>query len=858
MDSFLLRAASRLALCLAPLGHLLAAPVLGVPAPLAASVGRYQKFELRVPVTGTVYTNAYDFTPSTGGALLRATFTAPSGAVKVVDGFYQEGYTLANATTGALATVPAANGWRVRFTPTETGTYAYSLTFQDGSGTSPAKTGTFSATASTDPGFVRRQAGKNYLRFDNNTSYLPVGENLGWGNNPRLANYKVWLDQLAANRANCIRLYMCYWGMELEWTNIGYGGFSGLKRYAQPSAYELDWIFDYCAQKGIYIDFALNNFGQVSAGGDYPQWAANPYNAANGGPCPTAQPWSFFSNATAKAIHKNKLRYLVSRYGYSKNLLSWELMNELDMMTNYGTASVRTAANAWLGEMGAYVKSIDPNQHLTTTSYGLSLGGDAAVWNSPSIDLIQTHCYEKRPDLEAKLAEASTTLRTAYNKPYVSGEFGLEIYHTAQQNTMLDDPNAIHFRTTLWSSLFNGSMGPGLTWWWDDYVHTRPTKTYPMIKAVRNFCDFNVNVVAHNYQPVTPELTTSSGATMTVVPGFAGFAPPTYAPTPAPASSFVVSNGGQLTPSAASLSTMLFGAFHASARRAPSFQVNFPVAGQVQVVTGARGASSTATLVIQRNGATLLTQVNPVNGTTYSISVPAGASTITLDNTGNEWLEIRSVSFTNYQAKLIGQALRDGEQMVGYVRNRDFTWQYYLDHNQTAPVAATGGVLTMRNLTPGGAYRYQAYNTLTGAATGAPLARTASAAGVVTVNLASLVGDVVFVLQPTPVNGGRPLGPDGATSTAPTAAAPLQMQVFPNPATDRDFATVVLDEPVAGSVTYELFDNLGARRWTLTDTETAAAAREQAIPLRGLAAGTYLLRASAGGQQRTTRLVVLP
>ncbi|MEI6211464.1 MAG: hypothetical protein WCR06_07540 [bacterium] len=58
-----------------------AAPVIGVLAPVTNTVGRYQRFEVRVPVSGAAYTNAYDFSPALSGALLRATFTSPSGAV---------------------------------------------------------------------------------------------------------------------------------------------------------------------------------------------------------------------------------------------------------------------------------------------------------------------------------------------------------------------------------------------------------------------------------------------------------------------------------------------------------------------------------------------------------------------------------------------------------------------------------------------------------------------------------------------------------------------------------------------------------------------------------------------------------
>ncbi len=839
-----------------------AAPVLTRLGATPTVVGRYQKWELAATATGTVFTNPYSYDVASGGAVVRATFTAPSGAVKVVEGFWRDAYSLTNTTTGALAAVPAQNSWRVRFTPTEVGLWSYTLTLQDGGGTSPALAGTFNTLTGTDPGFVRRLAGSNYLRFDAGTPYMPVGENLCWGNSNRLGDYKVWLDQLYANRANCVRLWLCYWGMELEWKNIGYGGYNGLRRYAQPSAYELDWILEYCAARGIYVELCLNNHGQLRATGDNAQWAASPYNAANGGPCAAAQPWSFFTDAAAKDTYKNKLRYLVARYGYSKNLLAWEFFNELDLVENYASPAVRTASVAWVSEMAAYLKALDPNQHLISNSYAMSTG-EPAVWDDANIDFTQTHLYRKQADLETPLAAAATTLLAAHNKPYLTGEFGLEVYHNAQANTGLDDPNAIHFRTTMWASAFNGSMGPGLTWWWDDYVHPRAAATYPVFKAVDTFLDANVNPVTHAYQPAALDLTTAVGGTLTFGPGFAGFQPPTYAATPAPASTFVVNANGTLTPSVAGLSTMLFGAYHAAARRAPAFQVNFPVAGQVRVTVGARGASSSSTLVIQRNGVTLLAQVNPVANATYTVNVPAGSSTITLDNTGNEWIQLTAVAFTNMGSQLTGQALRAGNRLVGYIRNVNYTWLHYYQNNQTPPPATSAGTLTVRNLAPGGSYIYRPFSATTGTVYGAARVVTASAAGVALVPLPATATDLAFVFAP---NGGaaRPAAP---LATA-TAAEPLTVELWPNPTTTTRGATVELPTAGAGPVRYELLDPLGRVCRTFgpeaaatsadvtSATAPGATTRTQQLALHGLPSGTYVLRVSTPTTQRTVRLLV--
>ena len=721
-----------------------AVPVIGVPEPVTNQVGLYQKFEMRVPVTGAVYSNAYDFNPATSGALLRATFTAAGGAVKTVDGFYADGYVLSITNSGTLSTVPAQDGWRVRFAPTEVGVYSYSLTFQDGSGTSPEVTGAFTAVASSDPGFIRRLAGKNYLRFDSNKQYIPVGENVCWATANGLGGFKTYLDKLALNRANMVRVWLCNWGIELEWQNGSGAGYAGLKRYAQNHAFELDWLLDYCSTRGIYIELCINYHGEFQAAGE---WPANPYNSVNGGPCATSG--AFFSNAAAKAAYKNKLRYMVARYGYSKNLMAWEFFNEMNLIDSYAANKANTAT--WCGEMAAYLKSVDPNLHLVSNSYTMG-NGDANVWNNASIDFTQTHTYERRSDLEKPMAESCAALTAAHGKPFLSGEFGIRFENNM---TGVDDPNGTSFRNTLWASAFNGSMGAGMTWWWDEWIHPLNNKAYPMILRLRDFLDTNVNVVANNYQPVSPEVRTITGQTLTLTPGYSGFQPPTYAATNAPYNAYTVSVAGVLSPAESTLGQHLFGSWHAAQRNPPTFTFDMPVDGQFNVKVAAVGGGG-GTLLIKRDGTNMLTQVNPATNVNYTISVTPGAHTITLDNTGNDWIQLATLEFTNFQPSITGSALRDGERMVGYLRLRDYNWEYLLASGQGAPPAVTGGTLTVRSLVPDGIYAVS----YTSVDTGALLSTsnvTASGAGVLTTVLPSLARDIAFVVDVARTTVGTPL-----------------------------------------------------------------------------------------------------
>ena len=118
----------------------------------------------------------------------------------------------------------------------------------------------------------------------------------------------------------------------------------------------------------------LNHHGQVSQHVN-PEWSNNPYNAANGGPC--ANTWDFFTNTTAKNYYKNRQRYIIARYGYSKNIQSWELFNEVDWTDDF--ANKQTDVTSWHNEMSTYIKSKDVYKHLVTTSYAYDTN-DPDTW----------------------------------------------------------------------------------------------------------------------------------------------------------------------------------------------------------------------------------------------------------------------------------------------------------------------------------------------------------------------------------------------------------------------------------------------------------------------------------------------
>lgn len=661
------------------------APVFNSVTPNTTTPARLDKFELNINLTAA-YTNAYDY----DDIAVQCIFTSPASKKDTVDGFFIQDYTLNG--NGSL-TAAGTGSFMVRYTPTETGTYSYVLSCTNTAGTTVQPSQTFQSSSSVAPGFIRKNT-TNYLSFDNGQQYIPVGENMGWQDNNVVTDYSNWVTKLSDSGGNFIRVWMSSWAFALEWKNDT-SNYQGLKKYNQSHAFYLDWLLDYCKQKNVYMMLSLNNHGQVSTNVN-PEWANNPYNAANGGPATNT--WDFFSNTTAKATLKNRLRYIIARYGYSQNIQSWELFNEVVWTDQFST--YKNDITTWDDEMSTYIKSKDVNKHLVTTSYG---GTDVTTnsWALPNIDFTQTHNYVDIPNIENILAAANQSFLTQFAKPTLNGEFGLG---PGGSTLIADDPNGVHIHNAIWGSMFSGGMGTGMTWWWDSYID--PQNLYTHYKPLSTLVSL-INFKGDDYKKVSATTTGGGTSDLSISPG-SGFG---YAP----ASSFTIDAQGVMTPDATQLSAYVFGnSYNTQDRNPPTFHVTYPVDGQFKVVVTSGSQGTSPKINISLDGTEVLNQ-DAVAGTTYSINVPAGAHDIKVDNLGIDWVNISSYIFTNIGSALSTYVLKssDNYRAAGWVLNNLYNWQYLKDNSNVPPPATQTSTLMIPGM-QNGTYTIRLYSTSTG------------------------------------------------------------------------------------------------------------------------------------------------
>ncbi len=780
-------------------------PVINSVTPVAVSVEQWGKFEAAVGLTAT-YTNPYDYDQ----VRVYAEFTGPDGATTTVDGFYIQDYQVTNAQTGSIATV-GSGGFKIRFAPKNTGNWSYKVYCTTAAGTGSSNTFTFTAVAPStggNKGFVRSDQ-TNYLFFDQGDAYIPIGENIAWQQSNVITDYSKWLTKMADNGGNFFRLWQCHWGLGLEWQNNN-NGYAGLKKYKQNNAYLTDWLLDLCANKGIYVMYCLQHHGQVSSNVN-PNWNESPYNAANGGPCTNT--WDFFTNATAKQMAKNRFRYCIARWGYSRNVLCWELFNEVEWTDQF--EQHQTEITDWHNEMGAYLKTVDPYQRLVTTSYAHD-NNDPDTWNLPDIDFTQTHFYVNTPNIERVLRIGVQNYLLNFGKPSINGEFGL---NPAAGNLSGLDPDGIHIHNALWGSFFGGGLGTGMSWWWESYIE--PKNLYTHFQALSTVVaqfdphkgDFSPAVATVASNPTDLVMSTSGG--------WGELAD----------SLFQIDPSGVITPAGAMPGVFLYGSsWNTQYRRPPSFQFTLAQNGQFKVKTGAESGQNPK-IAIWVDGVKVLEQAATVNQT-YSVNVSAGAHTVKVDNTGTDWVSIAAYTIPGVGSSVDGYVLKsaDNNQVAAWVLNNRYNHDY-IQSNGLPPVA-TGAQLTVPTVTNGD-YIVRYFDGMTGAVLSTETVTVGNTALVLA--LPDFQWDLGILVESVPVGVVEP--------RLAASKSNFEFRVAPNPVMSGSQVQVTFTSVKKQKVQFELADRSGRTLQSLGSfpAEKGDAQVEITIP-SGLPSGVYWIK----------------
>jgi len=440
----------------------------------SSKIKKFKKFEVtfEIPVT---FKNPFD--PEIID--IEGIFQTPSGKAMNIPAFFYQDY-IKYLDEGREKLLPYGKGeWKIRFTPEETGKYQYKISIKWKDKNLLFDAGKFEVIESKNPGFIRWDNEDNgYLSFSNKQFFYPIGHTLRSPDDIRQPYnyefepekergtfaYDTYFPKMRSNGENYARVWMSAWWMGIEWTYDYATHYSGIGRYSLENSWQLDYLLDLAEKYGIYIDLTLINHGQFSIRPDQ-EWWDNPYNILNGGFL--SSPDEFLINEKAQKYFKQRLRYIVARWGYSPNIAFWELWNEIDLTGYYDTDKVRK----WHKKVVPYLKSIDPWEHIVTTHY-CRPQADPIAWIVPEIESIVGNSYNKQV---VKTIKEFYLKRVLFNKPIMINEFGV-----GKNKKSLED----NLHAGIWTSSVMPMFGVALFWWWPfiDYYNL-----YFHYRALSNF-----------------------------------------------------------------------------------------------------------------------------------------------------------------------------------------------------------------------------------------------------------------------------------------------------------------------------------------------------------------------------------
>lgn len=422
-----------------------------------------------------------------------AYFQGPDGRHLSIPGFWYQPFLRTTDSSVETLTADGAPHWVMRFAPPLAGSWRWFLAVQH-AGTLRCSTIQTVVVTEAPPhrhGFIRRAdqalsgSVPRYLAFDDGTPYFAIGQNVGWYDAGGTLAYDRWFGKMAENKANYARLWMASWGFGLEtWDGqCTSPACSRLGHYGQrqANAWQLDYVFQLAEEHGIYLMLCMLNHGLFSTQHNS-EWEVSPWRADNGGFLD--KPEQFFTDSRARSLFKQRLAYIIARWGYSSHLLAWELFNEVDLTDQKDPMVLAD----WHREMGRFLKEIDPYGHLVTTStasLGALIGIDQALYALPEIDLTQFHLYGRDGfsiEFAAQIPK-QVGQNQVYEKPVLAGEVG--VHFGGPNETLATDPNFVGFHDMLWVPVASGAWGTGMGWWWDNvvdpqdlYGHFAPVATW--------------------------------------------------------------------------------------------------------------------------------------------------------------------------------------------------------------------------------------------------------------------------------------------------------------------------------------------------------------------------------------------
>jgi hypothetical protein len=248
--------------------------------------------------------------------------------------------------------------------------------------------------------------------------------------------------------------------------------------WSLENAWKLDNVIDSARKNGIQVCLCFNAERDNDS-----SWSPMAVKHNAWGALLTANKAKFIDFGTlevAREMYRDKIRYIIARWGYSPNIFSWELWNEIEC------AKVKNM-DVWSKEMTAYIRATDPWKHLIKSS---SHHDTPVYWTPDQGDLNDIHGYygwqgtTGTKNMGTFIPYYASAVRS-FGRAFIVAETGIarDVGNATEEANK--DTTCFQIHEILWAGIFSGSVGTGMTWWWEE--QTDLYDGYRHFKAIANY-----------------------------------------------------------------------------------------------------------------------------------------------------------------------------------------------------------------------------------------------------------------------------------------------------------------------------------------------------------------------------------
>jgi hypothetical protein len=270
---------------------------------------------------------------------------------------------------------------------------------------------------------------------------------------------------------------------------------SGVGRYDQNIAGRLDELLQMLEERDMVLSLNLwfhSYLSETVWGGGNVRWYVNPYKQVT-------EAKDFYRSEEAWKYQEKLYRYMIARYGYSRALALWFIVDEVNGTDGWVKGDSLVAAE-WLRKVHNYLKANDPWNRPTT---GTRSGGIKEFWHEgyQITDIAAREIYEaqgfpinKTSTIDSadvnplihsyrNYASQNQKLWHGYGKPVINGETGWA--HTFYEPSM---PGYLaQYHNAIWVTLATGSAM--MPFWWAHSRFINDNVVNNQMTSLRRFTD---------------------------------------------------------------------------------------------------------------------------------------------------------------------------------------------------------------------------------------------------------------------------------------------------------------------------------------------------------------------------------